>query len=116
MNRERVLGRILEPFADRFSFILLGCPPALNLLTTNAVAAAHEVLIPTISGYLGGRELGHIRHFFAFALPKSVPEKATSRHQQPVASRSNCADRAARPTLIGLADAAPRSLSRLNEP
>ncbi len=52
LNRERSLARILRPAADSFAFILLDCPPALNLLTTNALAAANEVLIPIESEFL----------------------------------------------------------------
>jgi len=32
--------------ADAFSYILLDCPPSFNLLTINAMAAAHSVLVP----------------------------------------------------------------------
>lgn len=32
--------------ARRFSYILLDCPPSFNLLTVNAMAAAHSVLVP----------------------------------------------------------------------
>lgn len=46
MNRERVLARALAPVGDTYSFILLDCPPALGLLNTNALSAAHEVLVP----------------------------------------------------------------------
>ncbi|MGE7370523.1 ParA family protein [Neorhizobium sp. NPDC001467] len=32
--------------ADAYSYILLDCPPSFNLLTINAMAAAHSVLVP----------------------------------------------------------------------
>lgn len=32
--------------AQSFSYILLDCPPSFNLLTINAMAAAHSVLVP----------------------------------------------------------------------
>jgi chromosome partitioning protein len=34
------------PEAFDFSYILLDCPPSFNLLTMNAMAAAHSVLVP----------------------------------------------------------------------
>jgi chromosome partitioning protein len=46
------LRNALTPFArpeagePRFSYILLDCPPSLNLLTVNAMAAANAVLVP----------------------------------------------------------------------
>lgn len=46
MNRERVLSRALRALAARFDYVLLDCPPALDLLNTNGLAAADEVLIP----------------------------------------------------------------------
>jgi chromosome partitioning protein len=46
MNRERVLARALAPLVPAFEYVLLDCPPALDLLNTNGLAAAQEVLIP----------------------------------------------------------------------
>jgi len=52
INRERTLGRVLRPLSEAFDIVLIDCPPALNLLTMNALAAADEVLIPVASEYL----------------------------------------------------------------
>ena len=45
-DRDHRMTRSLEQVADQFDFILLDCPPALDLLTLNALAAADSVLIP----------------------------------------------------------------------
>jgi len=45
-DRETLLRSRLATIADRFQFILLDCPPALDLLTLNALLAADSVLIP----------------------------------------------------------------------
>lgn len=55
MNRERALATALEPVQKKYDYILIDCPPSLGLLTTNALAAAHRVLIPTQSDYLAVR-------------------------------------------------------------
>lgn len=44
--RERQLQKSLEPVTAEYDFILIDCPPALNLLTINALVAAQAVMIP----------------------------------------------------------------------
>ncbi len=49
MNRDRREFRLreaLEDVAPRYGWIIIDCPPSLNLLTLNALAAANSVLIP----------------------------------------------------------------------
>jgi len=50
-QREHVLREAIEPIRDRFDFILLDCPPALDLLTLNALVAADSVLVPVQCEY-----------------------------------------------------------------
>jgi chromosome partitioning protein len=45
-RRERRLRAALEPVRDRYDYLLIDCPPALNLLTVNALVAAQAVMIP----------------------------------------------------------------------
>jgi chromosome partitioning protein len=45
-RREFRMSDALAPLRDRFQFIVLDCPPALDLLTLNALVAADSVLIP----------------------------------------------------------------------
>ncbi len=45
-RRERRLHKALELIADDYEYILIDCPPALNLLTLNALVAADAVMIP----------------------------------------------------------------------
>lgn len=47
-----VLRSKLKEIADRFDYILLDCPPSLTLLTVNALAAAHFVIVPVKTDYL----------------------------------------------------------------
>jgi chromosome partitioning protein len=57
MNREKVLARLLRPMAEAFDVVLVDCPPALDLLNTNGLAAAHEVIIPVESSTLAAQAL-----------------------------------------------------------
>jgi chromosome partitioning protein len=51
-SREYKLQAILNQIRDRYRFILLDCPPALDLLTLNALVAADAVLVPIQCEYL----------------------------------------------------------------
>ena len=50
-EREFRLRNALEPIRERYDFIVLDCPPALDLLTLNALVAADTVLIPMQAEY-----------------------------------------------------------------
>jgi len=45
-NREHRLQEIIQTIRDRYDYIFVDCPPALDLLTLNALVAADSVLIP----------------------------------------------------------------------
>jgi len=45
-SRETRLKDALNEVRDQYDFILIDCPPALNLLTVNGLCAAHAVMIP----------------------------------------------------------------------
>ncbi len=45
-DREYSLKRVLEPICKDYDFIFIDCPPALNILTVNALVAAKSVIIP----------------------------------------------------------------------
>ena len=45
-NRERRLRDVLSPAREEYDYILIDCPPALNVLTLNAFVAADSVLVP----------------------------------------------------------------------
>jgi chromosome partitioning protein len=51
-NREHQLKRVIEQIRENYAFILMDCPPALDLLTLNALTAADSVLVPIQCEYL----------------------------------------------------------------
>ncbi len=46
IGREMKLRRALGPVVGMYDFILIDCPPSINMLTVNALTAADGVLIP----------------------------------------------------------------------
>lgn len=50
-QRERRLARALEAVKPAYDYILIDCPPSLNLLTINALTAARGVLVPVQCEY-----------------------------------------------------------------
>ncbi|HSF18231.1 MAG TPA: ParA family protein [Vicinamibacteria bacterium] len=59
-NCERALRRALAPHLNRFDYVLLDCAPSINSLTTNALTAAHDVLIPVQTEFLAANQLPSI--------------------------------------------------------
>ena len=45
-SRETSMKRALDSLRDAYDFVLIDCPPSLNLLTLNALVAANAVLVP----------------------------------------------------------------------
>lgn len=50
-HRESRLKAALAPFRERYEYIFIDCPPALGLLTLNALVAADTFLIPAQPEY-----------------------------------------------------------------
>ena len=53
--REQVLASQLRKVSDRYDVILIDCQPSLGLLTVNALAAAHGVVIPLTAEFFALR-------------------------------------------------------------
>ena len=51
-TREYRLRKAIETIKDNYTYLLLDCPPALDLLTLNALVASDSVLIPIQCEYL----------------------------------------------------------------
>lgn len=51
MSRETILKRILEPIKNNYDYVLIDCPPSLNLLVLNSLTASSEAIIPIATEY-----------------------------------------------------------------
>jgi len=48
VHREKLLDHHLQKLESQYDFIIIDCPPALNVLTVNAIYSADLILIPTL--------------------------------------------------------------------
>ena len=60
LSREHRLSRVLESVVDTYDLVLIDCPPALGLLTINALVFAREVLVPIQCEYYALEGLGQL--------------------------------------------------------
>jgi chromosome partitioning protein len=51
LDRPFILRRALAPVADSYTYVLIDCPPALNVLTINSLMAAGQLIIPLESKF-----------------------------------------------------------------
>ncbi|MEY4464289.1 MAG: hypothetical protein RLZZ81_1260 [Pseudomonadota bacterium] len=59
-DREYVLMKLLEKIRILYDYIIIDCPPSLNLLTVNALVASDEVLIPMQCDFYSLEGLSHL--------------------------------------------------------
>lgn len=60
LARESKLKNALESISDRYDYIIIDCAPSLNLLTVNALTAAHTYLVPMQTEYLAMEGLSQL--------------------------------------------------------
>ena len=60
MRREYKLKGVIDAVKGDFDFVIIDCPPALSLLTINALTGAGEVLIPIQCEYYALEGLGQL--------------------------------------------------------
>jgi chromosome partitioning protein len=61
-NRAEKLRAALEPVRDSYDFILLDCPPALDLLTLNALVASDGLVVPMQAEYFALEGISELMH------------------------------------------------------
>ncbi|MFN8303903.1 MAG: ParA family protein [Saprospiraceae bacterium] len=66
-GRERLLSRILAPALPKYDFVFIDCPPAVGMLTVNALAMSQLVLMPLQAEFL---PLKGVKSFHDFTLAR----------------------------------------------
>lgn len=64
-KREEIIKDLLEPYKNRYDFILLDCPPSLGLVTLNALTAASKLIVPMKADLMSFYGLGMMDNFCA---------------------------------------------------
>ena len=56
-NKEMVLKDLIKTQKDNYDYILIDCPPSLNLLTVNALTASDSMIVPLQCEFFAGEGL-----------------------------------------------------------
>jgi chromosome partitioning protein len=61
-NRAHRLKEALAPERSKYDYVILDCPPALDLLTLNALVAADKLLVPMQAEYFALEGISELMH------------------------------------------------------
>lgn len=73
---DRTLRDVLRPVLADYDWVIVDCPPSLGVLTTNALMAAHLVIVPVQAEYLAMRGLRQLMQIIEKVRRKGNPELA----------------------------------------
>jgi len=76
-NKESLLKNYLSEIEHYYDYILIDCPPSLNLLTINALTAANTVLIPIQCEYYALEGLNQVLKTVSLVKKKLNPQLET---------------------------------------
>ncbi|SCW79451.1 chromosome partitioning protein [Lachnospiraceae bacterium C10] len=61
-DKEYILKNAVDYIADDFDYIMIDCPPSLNMLTVNAMTTADSVLVPIQCEYYALEGISQLMH------------------------------------------------------
>ena len=61
-DKEFIIRNAIAPIKDNYDYIIIDCPPSLNLLTINAMTAADSVIVPIQCEYYALEGLSQLIH------------------------------------------------------
>jgi len=73
-EREKILKKVLMLIEANYDYILVDCSPSLGLLTVNALAASHSVIIPVQCEYFALEGLGKLLNTIKIIQNKFNPD------------------------------------------
>jgi chromosome partitioning protein len=73
-KREFILKEKVEGIKDNYDFIIIDCPPSLNILTVNAMTTADSVLVPIQCEYYALEGLSQLVHTINLVKQRLNPE------------------------------------------
>ena len=73
-NKEFILRSKIEEIKNDYDFIIIDCPPSLNMLTINAMTTADTVLVPIQCEYYALEGLSQLMHTIELVQERLNPE------------------------------------------
>lgn len=73
-EKEYILKNEIDYIQDDFDFLLIDCPPSLNMLTINAMTTANTVLVPIQCEYYALEGLSQLIHTIKLVQERLNPE------------------------------------------
>ncbi len=73
-DREYILKNEIDSIRDEYDFIIIDCPPSLNILTVNAMTTADSVLVPIQCEYYALEGLSQLIHTINLVQERLNPE------------------------------------------
>jgi chromosome partitioning protein len=73
-NKEYILKNEIDYIEGNFDYILIDCPPSLNMLTVNAMTTAQSVLVPIQCEYYALEGLSQLMHTIRLVQERLNPE------------------------------------------
>jgi len=73
-DKEYLLKKVLDEVRDNYDYILIDCPPSLNMLTINSMCAGNTVLVPIQCEYYALEGLSQLIHTIDLVKERLNPE------------------------------------------
>jgi chromosome partitioning protein len=73
-QKEYILRNQVNPIRDQYDFIIIDCPPSLNMLTVNALTTADSVLVPIQCEFYALEGLSQLIHTINLVKKRLNPE------------------------------------------